>query len=114
MDGRSATAGRPQRAAHSGLISASLKKTSFNRSQAGRVRLVYRFSPASKSFTRVLARMENGNWQTVISITRTGTFRGRHKMTIKRLFAGNPVKPGSYRLTLGADRNSVLLGFRIT
>lgn len=39
---------------------------------------------------------------------------GQVTLTVKKLFAGKPIKRGGYRLKLSADRNSKTLRFKIT
>ncbi|MGD0167861.1 MAG: hypothetical protein ABSC51_11355, partial [Gaiellaceae bacterium] len=96
-----------------GKIFARLSKKSFTRSQAGKVRLVYRFSPRSKSFHYVLVRIDGASWRTVRNVTHSGDFKGLHSMPIKALFAKKPIANGRYRLIVSADRNRELLPFEI-
>jgi Tol biopolymer transport system component len=99
----------------SGKISAAhLTKTSFERSQAVKVKLLYSFSPMSKSFAYLLSVKKKATWLTVRSVNKTGSFKGSYTMTVKRLFGGKAIKVGSYRLKLSADANSKLLTFRVT
>ena len=80
----------------SGKISAHLTKTSFKSSQAGSVKLIYRFSSSSKSFSYLLNFKKGSKWRTV-----------------KKVFAGKSVKIGSYRLKLSADKGSKSLNFKV-
>ena len=75
--GTSTLAGASPSKASSGAISAHLTKKSFTKAQAGSVKLIYKFSAPSKSFA--------------------------YPMTVKKVFAGKPVKVGSYRLKLSAE-----------
>jgi hypothetical protein len=95
-------------------ISAHLTKTSFTASQAGSVKLVYRFSKPSRRFSYVLTFTTGSRWQTVKGVKKKGSFKGSHTMTVTKLFAGKPVKVGRYRLKLSADGGSLLLSFRVT
>jgi len=92
-------------------ISAHLTKTSFEPAQAGSVKLIYSFSAPSRSFSYLLKLKKGKKWQTVKSVKKTGSFKGSHTMTVKKVFAGKPVKVGSYRLKLSADGGSKLLSF---
>jgi hypothetical protein len=96
------------------LVSARLTKTSFKRSQAGKVRLYFSFSPKSSKFAYVLTFKKGGKWIKVRSASSTGSFSGSYWMTVKQLFGSKPVKRGQYRLTLSASGNSKLLTFRVT
>ena len=94
-------------------ISAHLTKTSFTSSQAGKVKLIYKFSKPSKSFSYLLTFKKGAKWLKVKSIKKKGSFKGSHTMTVKKVFAGKPVKVGSYRLKLSADGGSKLLSFKV-
>lgn len=62
-------AGAASSTTSSGKISAHLTKTSFKSSQAGTVKLVYKFSVQSKSFSYLLTLKKGKKWQTVKSVT---------------------------------------------
>ncbi|MGD0166427.1 MAG: hypothetical protein ABSC51_03940 [Gaiellaceae bacterium] len=96
-----------------GKIFAYLAKNTFTRSQAGKVRLVYRFSPSSERFHYVLSRAHGASWLTVRTVTRSGDFEGSHSITIKALFASKPIENGRYRLMLSAEVNRKVLAFEI-
>jgi len=96
------------------LVSASLSQTIFVRNRASRVELSYRFSRPSASFGYVLLIKRGANWVVVRKIRKTGSFEGVRTTKISRLFAGKPVKRGSYRLRLSADANTRVLAFRVT
>ena len=49
----------------------------------------------------------------VKSARKTGSLK-TYTLTVKKLFAGQPIKPGTYRLKLSADKNSKTLGFKIS
>jgi alpha-tubulin suppressor-like RCC1 family protein len=100
-------------ATSAGKISAHLTKRSFTSSQATQVKLIYQFSPASKSFGYLLSFKSGSTWQTLSSFKRRGSYRGVHSMSLSRLFAGKPVRAGRYRLKLTADANSKLLTFAV-
>jgi len=97
-----------------GKVSARLTKTAFRHSQAGNVKLVYRFSSPSKSFRYRLERKSGQGWQVVRSIKRSGGFHGSHSVTVKQLFGSAAVETGLYRLVLSADANQSQLGFATT
>lgn len=98
-------------------ISAHLSKMSFTASEAGSVKLIYRFSKPSKSFSYRLSFQNGSKWQLVTSSKskkKKGYFKGSRSVTVKKLFAGKPVTVGSYRLKLRADASQVTLSFRVT
>jgi hypothetical protein len=97
----------------SAKISARVTKTSFTSSQAAKVRLIYRFSKPSKSFTYRLASKKGSRWQTVRSVKKKGNFKGVKKKTVKEFFAGKSVRVGSYRLKLSCDTGSKSLRFKV-
>jgi hypothetical protein len=94
-------------------ISAHLTSTSFTSAKAGSVKLVYKFSKPSKSFSYLLTRKTASKWQKVRSVKKKGHFEGSKSMTVKKVFAGKSVKIGSYRLKLSADKGSKLLSFNV-
>jgi hypothetical protein len=94
-------------------ISAHLTSSIFTSSQAGSVKLIYKFSKPSKHFSYLLSFKQGSKWQTVKSVKKKGTFKGSKSMTVKTLFAGKPVRVGSYRLKLSVDKGRKLLGFRV-
>jgi len=99
--------------ASSAKISAHLTKTSFKSSEAGSVKLIYKFSTPSKSFAYTLTFKKGSKWQSVKSVKKTGSFKGSKSMTVKKVFAGKAVKIGSYRLKLSADGGSKTLSFKV-
>lgn len=96
------------------IASARLTKKIFKRNRARKVKLTVRFSPPSAKFDYRLSLMKNGKWRKVTSSKRTGAFVGVHKMMVKSLFRGDPVKRGRYRLRLTAAANSKSLRFTVT
>lgn len=97
-------------------FSAHLTATTFTSSEAGSVKLVYRFSKPSKSFAYRLSVKNGKSWQTLRSVTgrkKKGYFKGSRTTTVKKLFGEKPVKNRSYRLRLRADANPVTLSFRV-
>lgn len=105
--------GSPAAGASRARVSARLTRTSFTASQAGSVKLTYRFSKASRRFSYVLTFQKGSRWQTVKSVKKTGHFRGSRTVTVRSLFAGKSVHTGSYRLRLAADGPSTLLRFKV-
>ncbi|MBK6763413.1 MAG: hypothetical protein IPG68_09120 [Micrococcales bacterium] len=95
-------------------VSASLSETSFRASRAGSVKLTYSFSKRSKHFRYRLSVKNGATWQTVNRVKKTGRFKGTHTLKVKKLFAGEPVKVGSYWLKLTADAGSTTLAFTVT
>jgi alpha-tubulin suppressor-like RCC1 family protein len=97
-------------------ISAHLTKTSFTSSQARSVKLVYKFSGKSKSFSYKLTFKKSSRWQKVKSfksVKKKGSFKGTHKMTVKKLFGGKAMKIGKYRVKLAVDKGSKTLPFNL-
>jgi hypothetical protein len=99
--------------ASAGKLSARLAKTNFTGSQAGSVKLTYKFSKPSKRFSYLLTFKQGKKWKTVKSVKKKGNFKGSKTTTVKKIFAGKPIKLGSYRLKLSADTSSKLLSFRV-
>ena len=95
------------------LVLASLSRTIFTSNQAARVELHCHFSPPSVSFGYVLSIRRGTNWAIIREVGKTGSFKGSRMTTVGRLFAGKPVRRGSYRLRLIADSSSKTLAFRI-
>jgi hypothetical protein len=95
------------------VVSASLTKTSFPASQAGTVKLVYKFSPASSRFGYLLSLKKGAKWVKVQSVNKKGSFKGSYKMTVKKLFGSKSVQVGQYRVKVSADANSVRRSFRV-
>jgi alpha-tubulin suppressor-like RCC1 family protein len=109
----SSLAGAASSKASSATISAHLTKKSFTKAQAKKVKLIYKFSATSKSFSYLLSYKKGSKWQTVKSVKRTGSFSGSKSMTVKQVFSGKSVKVGSYRLKLSADGGNKLLSFKV-
>jgi hypothetical protein len=95
------------------VVSASLTKTSFTAAQAKTVKLAYKLSPKSKHFAYLLSLKKGTKWVKVRSVSKTGSFKGSHKMTVKALFGTKSVKVGRYRVKLSADANSVTRKFKV-
>jgi hypothetical protein len=96
------------------LVSARLSKKSFNSSQARKVKLTYRFAPKSTSFAYRLTVKKGSKWVKVRTVMKTGSFVGKHKLTVKKIFGSKSVKSGKYRLKLSANVNSKLLKFSVS
>ncbi len=99
--------------AASGRVSASLSKTSLTSAQAGSVKLVCKFSPASTRWGYVLSLKKGAKWVTLRSVNKTGRFKGSYTVTVKKLFGSKAVKIGQYRVKVSADANSVTRGFKV-
>jgi hypothetical protein len=95
------------------VVSASLTKTSFTVAQAKTVKLVYKFSPASKHFGYLLSLKKGAKWVKVQSVNKKGSFKGTYRMTVKKLFGSKAVKVGQYRVEISADANSVTRTFKV-
>jgi len=102
-------------AAVPGRVSARLSKSSFTAAEAGNVKLVCTFSPASSHWGYVLSLRKGATWANVRSVDKTGSFRSSsaYSMTIKQLFGPKAVNVGQYRVKVLADANSVTLGFKV-
>jgi hypothetical protein len=96
------------------IASCKLSKKKFKASLAKKVKLTCTFKPKSKVFRWVLSIKKGKKWALVKSVRKTSFYKVRYTTTVKKLFAGKPVKRGAYRLRLSADRNSRTLGFRVT
>ena len=97
----------------SGKIRAHLTKASFAAPEAGKVKLVYSFAPASRHFSYQLLVNTGGEWVKVRAVARSGRFSGSNTKTVKAIFGSKPVAAGRYRLELGADANRVRLAFTV-
>ncbi len=96
------------------IFSARLTKSRIAVVEAGLVKLLYSFHPSSERFSYVLsARSEQGGWSLIRRYDKRGVFAGKHAIRLKKVFGPKPVRPGSYRLRLSADRNSKTLRFTI-
>ncbi|MHB8060196.1 MAG: hypothetical protein ACYDHO_05120 [Gaiellaceae bacterium] len=95
------------------VVSASLSNTSFTAAQAKTVKLVYKLSPASKHFAYLLSLKKGSKWLKVRSVSKTGSFKGSYRLTVKALFGSKAVRAGQYRVKLFADANSLSLKFKV-
>jgi hypothetical protein len=100
-------------AATSARISAHLTRNSFTPAQAGTVKLVYQFLSKSSRFAYVLSRRAGSAWATVRSVSKRGSFRGSHTITVKSVFGSKPITAAKYRLKLSGSANSVTLSFTV-
>jgi hypothetical protein len=106
-------AAKPAVKTPSGKIkSAKLSKKSFSASQAGKVKLTCKFSPKSKVFKWALSLKQGKKWTIVKRVSKSGSFK-KITLSVKKLFAGKPIKRGQYRLKLSADKNSKTLKFKV-
>jgi hypothetical protein len=96
------------------VASASLSSTSFTAAQAKTVKLAYKISPRSKHFAYLLSLKQGAKWVKVRSVSKTGSFKGSHKMTVNALFGSKSVSVGQYRIKLSADSNSLSRKFSVT
>lgn len=101
---------------HEARISAHLSARFFTSSQARSVKLVYRFSKPSRSFSYRISIKKGKKWQLVTrveTIKTLGYFKGEREISVKKLFAGKPISVGSYRLKLSTGKGGTTLGFRV-
>lgn len=111
--GSSALAGAASRSA-SGQLSVRLTRTVFASSEAGAVKLIYRFSKPSTSFSYQLSAWSHSHWWPLKTVTTKGNFRGSKSMTVKRLFSGKPLNVGRYRIKLTCAYASKLIRFKLS
>lgn len=100
-------------AATSARISVHLTSKSFTAARAGSVKVQYKFSSKSSRFAYVLSRKAGSAWSRVSSVSKPGSFRGSHTMTVKSVFGSRPITAGQYRLKLSSSANSVTLSFTV-
>jgi len=109
----SAPAGVPSATSASGKVRAHLSKASLVAAEAGSVKVIYSFAPASKRFSYLLFRRAGSKWLKLRSVARSGHFSGSRTTTLKSVFGSKPIAAGGYRLELSADANRVRLAFRV-
>jgi hypothetical protein len=96
------------------VVSAKLTpKSSFTTAQATTVKLVCKFSPASKRAVFLLSTKTNAKWVKVRSVTKKGSIK-TYTTTVKKLFGSKAVTAGQYRTTISADANSLTRKFTVT
>lgn len=122
-----ATAGAALSTTASGgkISSAYLTRDLITPSQAKTVKLIYKFSKPSTRFSyklqikKTVRVKKHGTWRNVTkwkvvkTVKKRGHFKGQKSMTVKKLFAGELIKLGSYRIGLFADRGSKRLSFSV-
>jgi alpha-tubulin suppressor-like RCC1 family protein len=113
LTGASMLTGAATGTSSSAKLSAHLTSRSFTGARASSVKLVCKFTAPSKHFSYLITRKNGKKWQTVKSVKRTGSFKGSCTTTVKKLFAGKPIKLGSHRLKLTVDTGSKLLSFAV-
>ena len=96
-----------------GRLSAHLTSTRFTDAQAATVMLVYTFSSNSGRFAYVLARKQGAGWSTVRTVSKRGSFRGSHRISVASLFGPKPIAVGQYRIKLSSSANSATLSFTV-
>jgi hypothetical protein len=95
------------------VVSAKLTPTtSFAAAQANTVKLVCKFSPASKRVVLLLSMKTNAKWVKVRSVTKRGSFK-TYTTTVKKLFGSKAVTVGQYRVKISADANVVTRSFKV-
>ena len=98
------------------ISSARVTKTHFRSPEAGLVKVVYGIYPKSRLFVYALSYRSSStsSWTIVRTVSKTGTFAGQYKMTVRQLFGPRSISGGSYRLKLSADENSKTLTFKVS
>lgn len=94
-------------------ISAHLTSKSFTATQAGSVKVRYKFRSKSSRFAYVLSRSHGRRWRRVRRVRKRGRFRGSHTMSVKRVFGPEPITAGRYRLKLSSSASSVTVRFTV-
>jgi len=61
----------------------------------------------------VLSIKKGKKWAVVKSVKKTGFYKAKYTVTVKKLFAGKAVKRGKYRLKLSAGKNSKTLAYKV-
>ncbi len=92
---------------------ARLAQKKLTKFEVGSVLLHYEFSKESSHFAYRLQIRQGKKWKAVKSVEKHGHFKGMKSMSVKKLFARKPVKLGSYRVKLSADRGSRTLSFEV-
>ena len=105
--------GSGQAASLGARISAHLTATSFTSAKASKTKLIYSFSSTSRHFSYLLTRKAGSKWKSVKQVKKTGSFSGKHTMTVKKVFGGKAIKVGKYRLRLSADSGGKTLSFTV-
>jgi len=96
------------------VVSAKLTpKSSFTAAQAMTVKLVCKFSPASKRVVFALSMKKNAKWVKVRSVAKKGSIK-IYTTTVKKLFGSKAVKAGQYRIKISADVNSLTRKLTVT
>jgi hypothetical protein len=96
------------------VVSAKLTpRSSFTAAQANTVKLVCKFSPASKRVIFLLSMKKSAKWVKVRSVTKKGTFK-TYTTTVKKIFGSKAVKAGQYRIKISADANSLTRKLTVT
>lgn len=107
---------------HNGHVVGHLTKKVFRASQARQAKLVYRFVTTNYFFGWDLWRFDGATfahkagWNLIHSHSLNpskGGFRGRHTITVKKLFGGVQIKPARYKLIILGDIGRVVLRFRV-
>ncbi|MGD0274208.1 MAG: hypothetical protein ABSB96_10830 [Gaiellaceae bacterium] len=111
--GSSTFAGAASSATSAGTFPARLTLTEFAISQAKSVKLIYKFSKPSKSFSYGLSMKMGSSWPTLKSVQQKGNFRGQKTMPVSKIFAGKWIKAGYYRLELSCAGGRNVLNFKI-
>jgi hypothetical protein len=95
-------------------ISARLTAPEFVASQVGSIKLVYKVPASSKSFSYRLSIKRSSRWLPMRKVTKKGSFKGRMRMPVGKLFVGHKIKVGNYLVDLSCAGAHTLLRFRIS
>jgi hypothetical protein len=93
-------------------VSARITKTSFRASQAGSVHVVYSLTNAHTRFSERLLVKQGPRWRT-LARARLSRAQGAHTVRVTALFAGRPVRVGSYEAWFKADGTRASIAFRV-
>jgi hypothetical protein len=94
-------------------FSVHLAKKSFTKAQAKSVKLKYALSKPSVSFSYRLSLKKGSKWQVVKTIKRKHPVKGLGSTRVRKLFAGKPIKIGTYRVKIACAYASKRLSFKI-
>ena len=105
-------AGAEAGATSAAKVSARITRTSFYASQAGSVRVIYTLANAHTRFSERLLVKRGTGWRT-LARARLSWTQGTHTVSVKALFAGRPVRVGSYQARFRADGTQASVAFRV-
>jgi hypothetical protein len=95
------------------IAAASLSQDVFDSDQSRAVSLDFSFDRVSGRFGYVLSLKQGRSWKVLRRFDEIGDFKGSHTLPVRRLFANDPIKAGTYRVRIFADENSRRLYFEV-